>query len=87
MIAHALEDDTLQIVVEHHARHAAEGGEGLDMAAQETLERLVEGKPRVGRARPGQHEHEAREQPGRGADADLAEVAPIDLGLLAGQGV
>ena len=87
VIADALEDDALQIVVEDGAGHALEGGEGLDVAAQETLERLVEGEARVARARPREHEHEAREQARGRADADRAEVAPVDLRLLAGEGV
>ena len=85
VIADALEDDALQIVVEDGAGHALERGEGLDVPAQEALERLVEGEARVAGARPRQHEHEAREEPGGGADADRAEVAPVDLGLLAGE--
>ena len=87
VIADALEDDALQVVVEDDAGHAPERGEGLDVAAQETLERLVEGEARVTGARPGEHEHEAGEEAGRRADADLPEVAPVDLGLLAGEGV
>jgi hypothetical protein len=58
VIADALEDDALEIVVEDGAGHAAEGGEGLDVAAQETLEGLVEGEARVTGARPRQHQHE-----------------------------
>ena len=87
VIPHALEHDAFQIVGEDDAGHAAEGGEGLDMAAQETLEGLVEREARVRRPRPGQHQHEAREPAGRAPDGDLAEVAPIDLRLLPGQGV
>jgi hypothetical protein len=59
VIADALEDDALQIVVEDGAGHALERGEGLDMAAQETLERLVEGEAGVAGARPGEDEREA----------------------------
>ncbi|HEY0252369.1 MAG TPA: hypothetical protein VGC41_12630, partial [Kofleriaceae bacterium] len=38
----------------------------------------------VRRTRPGQHHHEARQRASRVADLDLAEVAPVDLGLLTG---
>ncbi len=86
VIAGALEDDTLEIVVEDLARHAAERLEGEDVAAHETLERLVEREPRVDRTRPRQHHHEARQRALRRVDLDLAEVSPIDLRLLAGQG-
>ncbi len=85
VIAGALEDDTLEIVVEDLARHAAERLEGEDVAAHETLERLVEREPRVDRTRPRKHHHEAGQAPLRRADLDLAEVSPVDLRLLAGQ--
>lgn len=56
------------------------------MAEQERLECLVERAPREHRTRPRKHEDEARQRARRGADLDLAEVVPVDLGLLAGQG-
>jgi hypothetical protein len=84
VIADALEDDALQVVVEQRARRSLERGEGLDVAAQETLQRLIEGKARVAGARPGEHEHETGQDARGGADADLTEVAPIDLALFAG---
>jgi len=87
VIADALEDHALQIVVQDGAGHALEGGEGLDVPRQETLERLVEGEAGGAGARPGEHEHEAREEAGGGADADRPEVPPVDLGLLAGEGL
>jgi len=57
------------------------------VAAQEALERLVQGKAGVDGARPGQHEHEARQHPPAAADRERAEVPPVDLPLLAGQGL
>ena len=55
------------------------------MAPQEALQRLVQGKAGVDGARPRQHEDEARQQPPAAADRQGAEVAPVDLGLLAGE--
>src|SRR5690606_15891266 len=85
VVADALEDDALEIVVEDLARYAAERLEGEPMAAQERLERRVEHEPRVHRARPRQHEQEAPQGSLGGADLDLAEVAPVDLRLFARQ--
>ena len=51
VIADALEDDALQVVVEDRAGHALQRGEGLDVAAQEALERLVQGEAGVAGAR------------------------------------
>src|SRR5439155_8742260 len=84
--AGAVEDDALEIVVEDGPGRAAEGGEGFDVAAQEALERLVQGKAGVDGARPGQHEHEARQHPPAAADRERVEVPPVDLPFPAGQG-
>ena len=66
-------------------RGAPERGEGLDVAAQEALERLIEREAGIDGARPRQHEDEAREHTADAADGERAEVPPVDLGLLAGQ--
>jgi hypothetical protein len=42
VVAYPFEDDALQIVVEECAGNTTERVEGFDVAAQETLERLVE---------------------------------------------
>jgi hypothetical protein len=81
VIADAVEDDALEIVVEDRPGHAAEGREGLDVAAQEALQGLVQGEASV----HGEHEDEARQQPASAADRHGAEIAPVDLGLLAGE--
>src|SRR5581483_8214402 len=44
VLAAALEDDALQVVVQEHPRDPAQGGEGLDMPPQEALQRLIEGE-------------------------------------------
>ena len=85
VLADAFDDDALEVVVEDPPRHAAEPLECQGVAAQERLEGLVEREARVHRARPRQHQHEARQRPRRGADLDLAEVAPVHLRLLARQ--
>jgi hypothetical protein len=87
VIADTLEDDALQVVVEDGAGHALERGEGRDVPPQETLERLVQGETGLAGARPGEHEHEAGELARGAADADRPEVATVDLGLLAGEGL
>src|SRR5262249_21498484 len=85
VFAIALEDDAFQVVVEEGPRDAAEGGEGLDMAPEKALESLVEGEASVDGAGPGEHEDEAGEDAPGVADLDRAEVAPVDLALLADQ--
>src|SRR5439155_26167774 len=82
VIALPLEDDAFQIVVQEGARHAADGREGLDVAAEKALERLIEGEAGVERPRPRQHEHEADERAAGVPDLHGAEVAPVDLALL-----
>jgi hypothetical protein len=85
VVADALEDDALEVVVEEIPRYPAEGGEGLDVAPDEALQRLVEREAGEDGAAVRQHHHEAGQGPLGVADGDLAEVAPVDLGLLAGE--
>jgi hypothetical protein len=59
--------------------------EGLDVAAQEARELLVEEEAHEERARPGEHHHEGREAPLGAPDRHAPERAPVDLGLLARQ--
>ncbi len=87
VLAVAFEDDAFQVVVQEHSRHAPQGGEGLDVAAEKALERLVEGEARVDGAGPGEHEHEARQHAAGTTDLEGAEVPPVDLALLRGEGV
>lgn len=85
VIAVALEDHALEVVVEDLARDSAERVEGIDVPAQETLELLLPEELGVHRPRPSQHHHEARQLAPRLSDVAFAEAAPVDLGLLAGQ--
>src|SRR5678815_5637247 len=87
VVADALEHDALEIVVQDLARRTAERLEREHVATHERLERGVEHEPRVHRTRPREHEHETPQRPLGGPDLELAEVAPVDLGLLAGQGL
>ena len=57
------------------------------MAAQEVVHPGVEVEAQEGAARVTQHHHEAHQRALRAPDPDLAEVGPVDLGLLAGQGL
>jgi hypothetical protein len=61
-----------------------ERGEGLDVAAQEALQGLIQREAGVHRAGPRQHEDETGQDPPGAADRKAAEVAPVDLPLLAG---
>jgi len=71
--------------VQKDAGHASEGGEGVDVAAQEALDGLVEGEAGEDCAGEGEHQHEAGQGAPRMPDGDLAEAAPVDLALLASQ--
>ena len=57
-----------------------------DKSAHRLRGRCSMREAREHRARPRQHQHEARQRARRGADLELAEVSPVNLGLLAGQG-
>jgi hypothetical protein len=59
---------------EEFERAAVHGGEGF--------EALVEREVDEDGARPGEDHAEGREWPLRGPDAEVAEVPPVDLGLL-----
>lgn len=83
VLADALEDDALEVVVEERPRHAAEGLKGEDVAPGEALGRLVEDKAGEDRAREAEHHHEAGETSHGAADLDLPEAGPVHLSLLA----
>jgi len=84
-VALALQDGTLEVVVEQNAGDAVPGGERADMAAQEALKRGVEGETQEDLPRVAEHHDEGHQGPHRTADRVLAEVSPIDLPLLTGQ--
>ena len=52
------------------------------MAAQKTLERLIDGEERKDGARVREHHHKPGERAHAAANPDGAKRAPIDLGLL-----
>jgi len=86
-VALPLQDGAFQVVVEQDPGHTPQGPEGLDVAAQEALERLVHGEDRMERPRPAQDQHERGQAPGGPAERDRPEAAPVDLGLLPDQEV
>lgn len=73
----------LQIVVDEGAGTAAEGAEGLDVSAEEALERLVQREDGVDRARVAEDEHEGGQGPRAATDPDRPKAAPVHLGDLA----
>ena len=76
------EDRTFQVVVRHDPGHPMEGGKGFDMAAEKTLERLVECEHGVQGPRPAEHEDEGRQPPGGAPHPHGPEAPPIGLPLL-----
>ena len=84
-LALACEHRGLEVVVEERPGRSAKVLEGLDVAAQEALHRLVEREEHVDRAGPAEHHDEGRQRSLGAAHLDLAEVSPVDLGLFAGQ--
>src|SRR3990172_3694542 len=78
-VAVAREDGALEIVVEQGARGALEVGEGLDVPAQEALQRLVEGEQGVDRAGPGEHHHEGGQRTAGLADAQISKIPPLNI--------
>ena len=79
--AGAFEDGAAQIVVDQGAGDARPGGKGLDVAAQKTLERLIDREEREDGARVREHHHKPGQRADAAADANRAKRAPIDLGL------
>ena len=80
----AFEDGTAQVVVDQGPGHASEQAmKGVDVAAQKTLERLIQGEERRHGARVGQDHHEAGERACAVADPDRAKGPPINLCLFA----
>src|SRR4051812_36550224 len=73
------EHRTVQIVVHEGPRGSAEDVEGLDVAAQKTLEGLVQREVREEGARVRENHHKAGQGPRAVANPDRPERAPIDL--------
>ena len=84
--AHMVQDHALEIVVDDPARHAGEEFESATVHAAESLHLLVEGEIDEESARPGQDHGKDGERALGAADAEVAEAAPVHLGLLASIG-
>ena len=84
-LIHALEHGALEVVVQQHAGHAAEGSEGQHMAQQEAVHAGVQAEAQEDAARVAQHHHEGHQGPLGATDDEVAEVTPVDLCLLARQ--
>ena len=82
-LADVVQDHALQVVVEDVSGDAAEEFEGAAVHCDEGLQSLVEREVDEDCPRPGEDHAEGRERALRVADAEVAEVAPVDLGLLA----
>ena len=85
LVASAFEHRAAKVVVKNHARLAGPVLEGMDMAAQKVLHRLVEEELQIQRPRPRQRGHEAGQRAAGAAHGDLAEVSPVHLGLFGGE--
>jgi len=84
--AATVEHGAAQVVVDEVSRDTAQCVEGVDVPAQEALQRLVEGEQRGDGARVAEDHDETGDRACALSDADLAERAPVDLCGLAGQG-
>ena len=71
-------------IVDHHLVRHTQGVEGVDVRAEELLHGLRQGELDVQLPAVGQHHDEERQAPAGVADGDRAELAPVDLGHLAG---
>ena len=82
-----LQDRALQVVQQEDSGNTPERLKGLDVSAEEALERLVQGENRMERPRPTQDQHERGQASGGAADRNRPEAAPVGLALLARQEV
>ena len=80
-----LQHRALEIVVEQDPRHAVPRRERCDVAAQEALHAGIEEEAQEDPARIAQHHDERHQRAAGAADAEMAEMPPVDLRLLAGQ--
>src|SRR5215204_2576002 len=77
----AFKDGAAEVVVDQGTGDALTRGEGLDVAAEKTLKRLIDGEEREDGAGVRQHHHKTGERAHTAADPDRAKGAPVDLGL------
>ena len=76
---------TFKIIIEQDTWNPTPRGEGGGVAAQEILHPRVEVEAQKDLARMAQHHDERHQRTPRPADLEMAEVAPVDLTLFAGQ--
>ena len=86
-VAAALQHDALQVVVPEFAGHALPRLEGVDVTTQEVAHLRVQVEAQEDASREAENHHEAHQRALRATDLHLAEVGPVDLGLLAGKGL
>jgi len=79
----ALEHGRPKVVVEAVAGHPVEVPEGVDVAPQEVLQRLVQEEAQEDPTRKRQRQQERRERSARRPDPDVAKAGPIHLCFLA----
>ena len=82
----AFEHDATHVVEQYLPHPPSQHGERLDVAAHEVGEGCVEVKAQERIARVAQHQDERHQGALCPSDGELAEVRPVDLCLLAGQG-
>ena len=80
-----LQHGRFEVVVEQDTRLSLPCLKGVHMAAQKVFRRLVEEELQIQGARVRQRHDEAGQSAAGAADHDVAEVCPVDLGLLARQ--
>ena len=79
--AAALQHSRFQIVVQQDSSGTMERREGVHVAAQEVLHRLVEEELQIQRPRPGQGHYEATQSAPGAAHHDRAKRCPVNLCL------
>ena len=87
LVAAALQHGTAEIVVEDHSGRAAPVLESADMPTQEVLHGLIEEEFEIQSPRIRERHHEAGQRTLGATHGDVAEMGPVHLGLLGGEGV
>ena len=73
-------------VIQQRSGDAVKVGEGIDKASEEVVHLGVEVEAKEQEAGVAQDHHKAHQWSGSTPDLEFAEVAPVDLGLLAWEG-
>ena len=85
-LAVAGEHSRAKVVVEAVPARPLEVREGVDVAAQEVLQRLVQEEAQEEPPREGERQHEGRQRTARRPDPHLPEAGPVDLRFFPGEG-